>query len=675
MVDDSVLELADWQLVAPDGRVTDVHLPRHVDALLPAHECTYLLRTTVHVPDAMRGKDLTLALPLLHARTTLTAAGELMTPLDYAMTRGYRGVDQSAYRIPARVSSLGDVPVVLGVDYATILGSRLDIPPRLSATAEGDRAFVFVRDFNQWTSAAASVIVLVAAFSYGLVYLRDRRRTPYGWFALQGIAGGATYALLMQGAFQFLVGRLEGAVAWTAALGVYSSVRFTHSFFGLGPVPKAWNAAMIAALVVAAVCPAFTAHFWIVALVAMPMALVNVVYQLTTMGRLWRRDGPRPQIVVIFVSWLVFAVLGGPDVFMWFGLGEMAGGMRTVPLGFAIIAMLQSYVLSREHHDALVKAEELNTELRRQIASRADTLAAALTRASQEGDESRMLAPGDKIDDRYEIVRRVGEGAAGIVYEAKRPGDAQRLALKLLRGAADATGMARFAREAQLIAQLDHPNVVRIVDVDVSRTGFFFLVVEFVEGLSLQQHRERFGDVPWATSVLRQMAEGLAAIHARGIVHRDLKPANVLVTNTASGGTLVKIADFGIAAVRSGQNSITMNGNVPDPSSDLTETGVWIGTPKYMAPELAAGAKVADHASDVFSLGVIAYEVLTGKLPYEGSAAFNQISGEPYRPPRPLATLCPALDEKIARLLDRCFREAPEMRPEAAEIARALGAG
>jgi hypothetical protein len=500
------------------------------------------------------------------------------------------GTSEERRRSCAAASAHATLDLSIDVTYATILGSRLDVPPRLSATPQGDRHFLFVRDFNQWTSVAASVITLVAAFSYGLVFLRDRRRRAYGWFALQGIAGGTTYALTIQGAFQHLVGPLEGFMAWNASLGAYASVRFTHAFFDLGPVPRAWNVAFVLAILASLVVPSFTAHFWVVA-----------------------------------------------------------------------------------HHEALVRAERLNDELRRQIAQRADTLAAALARASHAGDEVRMLDVGERLDGRYEVVRRVGEGGAGVVYEARRTSDGARLALKLLRGGADTTDMARFAREAQLIAKLDHPNVVRIVDLDVSRTGFFYLVVEFVEGLSLSQHRARFGDVKWAVNVLGQVAAGLSAIHTQGIVHRDLKPGNVLVRVDSEGVATVKIADFGIAAVSSALEALSCGERtLPDPRSDLTTTGAWIGTPRYMAPELAEGAKAADRASDVFSFGVIAYEVLTATFPYEGSAALLRLRGEEYKPPASLRGKCPKLDGAIAEVIDRCFAERPDERPDAATLARVL---
>jgi serine/threonine-protein kinase len=673
---DPTVDLSDWQLTTPDGAVRPVRIPVHIDRLLPRAEVTYVLRAHAVLPEAMRGRPLTFALPLLQAKSELDVDGEAMTPLDADMLRGYRGIDQASYRIPAELSRRGELDLTLRVDYVSILASRLDIAPRISATLEGDRLFRVVRDFNQWTCSVAAVVILVTAFSYGLVYVRDRRRKAYGWWALQGLSGGVIFCLFYQGSLQLVLGHTESFfVPLGIFFGEYASIWFTHLMFGLGRPHRIWTFAMVYALLLALAFPSpFIAPYWVSIFTATPMTLINTTYQAWVMIRLWRGRGPSLQVVVVLLSWVQLAMLGMPDIVMWFGLGELAGGMRTVPLGLMLFALMQAYVLSREHHDALVTAEHVNEELRRQIASRADTLAAALTRASLLGAGAHTLDVGERLDGRYEIVRHIGEGGAGIVYEAKRASDGARLAVKLLRGAADATDMARFAREAQLISKLDHPNVVRIVDVDVSRTGFFYIVVELVEGLSLAQHRARFGDVRWATSVLVQVADGLTAIHGQGIIHRDLKPGNILVTPGVGSRLEVKIADFGIASA--GQvlpDAVTLDRPPPlDASSDLTATGSWIGTPRYMAPELADGAKHASAASDIFGFGIIAYEMLSGAFPFDGSAALQRLKGHVYESPTPLARLCPSLGPAIASVIDRCLAEHPKDRPDAAAIARVL---
>jgi hypothetical protein len=668
------VELSDWRLTSDLVAEKPVHLPAHLDADLPKRATTFTLRTRVTLPEALRRQTLTFEVPLLHARSVARIDGEQLPPLDPRMREGYRGIDQQAFHVPARLTERGAFDLELTVDYQNLLGSRLDVVPRISATTEGDAAFRFVRTFNEESASASAVVVFFTAFAYGLVFLRDRRRAAYGWFVLEST--GAVYTLWQQGVLQALVGPYEQtAVVAAICIGEYASVQFTHALFRLGKPHPAWTWGTAAGVAATILTPSpFVAPFWI-ALVANVTTLTNVGYQTIQMVRVWRRDGPSFQVMAILLSWVFLAIVGGPDIVMWFGLGEIAGGLRGVSIGLAVMATMQVIVLSREHHDALVRAEQLNEELKHQIASRADTLAAALTRATSLGGAGRALEPGELLDGRYEIARRLGEGGAGIVYEVRRVADGERLALKLLHASADTTDMARFAREAQVIAKLDHPNVVRIVDVDVNSTGFFYIVVELVRGRSLREHRTRYGDVRWALRVLSQIADGLAAVHAQGVIHRDLKPANVLITEaTESNDVAVRIADFGIAG-QAGLRDLTVGSSGVTPKPDdllLTATGAWIGTPLYMAPELADGTKNAARASDVFAFGLIACELLTGKLPYEGSAALRELKGERYEAPPSVRARVAGLPPEIADAIDACLAAEPSARPAARVLAETL---
>jgi hypothetical protein len=669
---DRVVELPDWQLTSELVAAKPVHFPAHLNGDLPSHETKYALRASVTLPGDLRGRPLTFELPMLRARSSLFVDGEEMTPLDPRMRQGYRGTDQSAFRIPARLTERGALALEIVVDYRQLLASRVEVAPRISEREEGDTSFVLVRELNEWTAAASGVVVLFTAFVYGLVYLRDRRRAAYGWFVVESC--GAAYTLTQHGVLQLLVGRYEQSVVPPLiAIGELASVHFTHALFKLGKPSRAWTWAAGVSVVAALAMPSpFLSPKWVV-IPSTLMTIANVNYQAYQMARVWRRDGPSLQAGAIFVSWILLGILGTPDMIYWFDLGDVARGFHGVSLGLAIMATLQAVALGKEHHEALVESERLNDELRRQIASRADTLAAALMRASTLGTGGRILEIGDRLDGRYEIVRRLGEGAAGIVYEVRRLSDGGHFALKLLRAAADTTDMARFAREAQLIAKLDHPNVVRIVDVDVNATGFFYIVVELIEGRSLGEHRARFGDARWGLRVLGQVASGLAAIHAQGIMHRDLKPGNILVTENGARELSVRIADFGIAG-QAGLHDLGPGGSAI-PSGDellLTTTGMWIGTPRYMAPELVDGAKKADLASDVFAFGLVAFEVLTGSLPYDGSAALRALKGETYVPPPSIRARCPTLDVAVADVIDRCLRAEPEARPLAKAVADAF---
>lgn len=208
---------------------------------------------------------------------------------------------------------------------------------------------------------------------------------------------------------------------------------------------------------------------------------------------------------------------------------------------------------------------------------------------------------------RYEIVRELGKGAMGVVYEGRDPNIGRRVAIKTARAdvmqdspVADEM-MTRFLREAQAAGVLNHPNIITIFDADVEE-GIAYIAMEFVEGGDLRQlmNTRLDHDVPRAVEIAATICEALASAHDQGIVHRDIKPANVMISPR---GTL-KIADFGIAHVS---------------DSTLTQDGAMIGTPHYMSPEQFMGQK-PDGRSDLFSVGVILYEMLTGEKPFSGEA-------------------------------------------------------
>jgi hypothetical protein len=323
-----------------------------------------------------------------------------------------------------------------------------------------------------------------------------------------------------------------------------------------------------------------------------------------------------------------------------------------LPFIFIFKAVFSSVVFQR-YDRALREAKDremklLSDELRRHIADRAGKIASALARLKT---EAQPLRPGAVLEDRYRIVRPIGAGGMGAVYEVERLADHRRLALKVLTRAVDHAALARFAREAEIAAGLEHRNVVSVLDVDVSRSGTLFLVMELVTGASLAGARERFGDVAWALAVLRQIAAALAVMHARGIVHRDLKPANILVD-----GEVVKVADFGLARL------------VDD--LPLAATGTIVGTPLYMAPELARGASAGGPSADVFSLGVIAFELLARELPFAAPPVLERLDGREVSPVKPLP---PRVPQELGALVHACLAEDPAARPTASDVAGSLG--
>jgi len=225
---------------------------------------------------------------------------------------------------------------------------------------------------------------------------------------------------------------------------------------------------------------------------------------------------------------------------------------------------------------------------------------------------------------------------------------------------------------------------VSVLDVDVAGAGFFYIVIDYVEGKSLDWHGAHYGDARWSLLVLRQIAEGLTAIHDSGIVHRDLKPANVLLATGANGAPRAMIADFGISRLTEAlggapsvpppgvRASARLPAMAPQEGQDLTETGVLIGTPKYMAPELVGDTRAATAAADVFSFGVIAYELLTRESPYPQPAAMMYMNNERVPEPRPLVIGDGLGTRTLVELLRRAVSEDPSARPTAHDLAMAL---
>jgi serine/threonine-protein kinase len=248
---------------------------------------------------------------------------------------------------------------------------------------------------------------------------------------------------------------------------------------------------------------------------------------------------------------------------------------------------------------------------------------------------------------RYVIQSELGRGAMGVVYKATDTVLERTVAVKTVNMALEKDGAeryeARFYQEARAAGGLNHPNIVTVYDV--GKAGdVAYMAMEFIEGVEL---RTLLGEgrrlpVPQAASIAAQVAEGLGYAHQHGVVHRDIKPANIMVTPAAP----VKITDFGIARMRA--------------SGDLTQTGMMLGSPKYMSPEQVIG-KRADHRSDIFSLGVILYEMLTGATPFNGdnvTALMYQIVN--FAPPAPStvnASVPELLDYIVAKMLAKALEE------------------
>jgi serine/threonine-protein kinase len=278
------------------------------------------------------------------------------------------------------------------------------------------------------------------------------------------------------------------------------------------------------------------------------------------------------------------------------------------------------------------------------------------------------LQPGVVIEDTYRIVRRIGEGGMGEVYEATHARLAGRYAIKLLLReiASDPVLMARFQREAQITSSLRHPNIVQVLDFRQLPGGTPYIVMEFLEGVDLATEIQRVGPMPLVRvqALIDQIASGLAAAHEQGIVHRDLKPANlILVVLSGSHNELVKIVDFGISKTQAAR-------------TQLTSTAMVMGTPQYMAPEQALGqGDRIDARTDQFALASIAYEMLAGRCAFAGDTIPTVLYQLVHVEPPPLLVNGQPVSPVLDAVIRRGLAKQPEGRyPSVIDFARAFGA-
>jgi serine/threonine protein kinase len=297
---------------------------------------------------------------------------------------------------------------------------------------------------------------------------------------------------------------------------------------------------------------------------------------------------------------------------------------------------------------------------------------------SEEG--SRMV--GALLAGRYQIKRLRGEGGMGRVYEAEHIEIGKRVAVKVLHPAYSRTPdlVERFRREARAASRIEHPNVVNVTDFGTTAEGSLFFVMEYIEGIELGLLIHRVGPltINHALRITEQMCAALQAAHDAGVIHRDLKPENILLVGPANatrapnghgaqpGGEavatpdLVKVLDFGIAKSDEIDDS-------PRIGKRLTRPGVAMGTPEYMAPEQAAGHP-ADPRSDIYAVGSILYEMLTGIPPYDGENVMEILHKKANEPPRPIVELRPDVPAQVVALVDRAMARDPGARPQSMAV-------
>jgi len=264
-------------------------------------------------------------------------------------------------------------------------------------------------------------------------------------------------------------------------------------------------------------------------------------------------------------------------------------------------------------------------------------------------------AVGDVIGGKYRIVRLIGDGGMGTVYEAHHEFLETNVALKFLHSdLAKRAGLgSRFLQEARVSARIRSPHVTHVTDVDQTADGSPYLVMELLHGEPLQQAMDRHGRLPpgQAVDFAVQILSGLEAAHAIGVVHRDLKPDNVFIV-PGTGGPLLKLIDFGIAKLRASTEF----------QKGLTRAGVVMGTPEYMAPEQLFAAENVDHRADLYSLGVILFEMLAGRRPADGDDVEAIVAAVVSGNVRHLADLEPGLDQALVAIVERALRPDREAR-------------
>lgn len=260
---------------------------------------------------------------------------------------------------------------------------------------------------------------------------------------------------------------------------------------------------------------------------------------------------------------------------------------------------------------------------------------------------------GKVLAGRFRIIERLGQGGMGCVYKAIHVQMDRVCAIKLLLPLAgeQESARARFRREAKMSSRIDSPNAATIYDFGEAEPGQFYLAMEYIEGESLATllSREKRLPLQRVVDITNQIARALSAAHALGIVHRDLKPANIMLTRR-DGNELVKVLDFGIA------KTIT-----DDDTDRLTLTGYMLGTPTFMSPEQVLGEPI-DSRSDIYSLAIMVYEMLSGSLPFEGKNAQTLIMNRVHGEPRPLRAAAPFLTAEIEQVVMRGLEREPARR-------------
>jgi len=272
---------------------------------------------------------------------------------------------------------------------------------------------------------------------------------------------------------------------------------------------------------------------------------------------------------------------------------------------------------------------------------------------------------GELLKGKYRLERLLGVGGMGEVYRAVNVAAHRKVAIKLLRTEvlSNQDIVKRFMREARAANSVPHPNIVEVIDIDTDEHGTPFIVQELLEGETLSTRLKRSGDglpAPQAIDFLLPVIRAIGAAHAKRVVHRDIKPSNIFLAH-GERGINTKILDFGISRT------------LDEGDIRLTTTGATMGSPAYMSPEQIRDARVADSRSDVWSIGVVLYEALSGRMPFFAESQSGLMVKICTSDPIPLHEAAPGVPSAVARVIDRCLRRPPDERyADAVELAREL---
>jgi serine/threonine-protein kinase len=277
---------------------------------------------------------------------------------------------------------------------------------------------------------------------------------------------------------------------------------------------------------------------------------------------------------------------------------------------------------------------------------------------------------GDKfiglvLDAKYQVDRLIGKGGMGNVYEAKHLHMGLPVAIKILHPhlVTDSTAVERFRREARSARTVNHPNAISIMDFGVTSDNILYLAMELINGISLQEvlKKETTIDFTRAVKMMHQVCLAVDAAHQKAIIHRDLKPDNILILDYGTPAEKVKVIDFSIAKMKE-------SGKDPN----LTSAGVVVGTPQYISPEQAQGLEL-DSRSDIYSLGIILYQMLTGNVPFTGKTSAMLLMQHIQAKPKPPREVKPEIPLKLeAVILKALSKQAKDRQQTAAELAKEL---